>query len=392
MSLLLKNLSWHNGKEQVSGDVRIKKGVISEIATELDSGKSELVANFKNHFLYPGLINAHDHLEMNLYPKLGSPPYANYVDWARDIYHPTETPIREIEKISISDRLLWGGFKNLISGATSVIHHNPWHRVLAEKQFPVNVLKVSWAHSLAFEKKILKKLHGQKNAPFVIHAGEGIDEFAHAEIRTLGSLNALRKNTVLVHAIALQEIDLETVFQAGSSVVWCPASNFFMFGQTTPIEKIKNRIRVALGTDSTLTGSPTLLHEMQQAKKTDTISANEIYDMVTTIPAQIFNLPEPLIAPFQSANLFIAARRHANYYINLLHTQPADISLVLKNGVPRLKDLESDGQWAALKHHVTIQGVSKYCDIDVSQIRRRIEKKVNPSILEKNPLWKMVES
>src|SRR5688572_29794935 len=105
MELLLKNLCWYNGIERVSGDVRVRKGLIAEIGKNLNSKKGELVSGYHNHFLYPGLINAHDHLEMNLYPKLGTPPYHNYVDWAKDIYHPSHSPIREIEKIDIETRL-----------------------------------------------------------------------------------------------------------------------------------------------------------------------------------------------------------------------------------------------------------------------------------------------
>ena len=44
------------------------------------------------HVMMPGLINAHDHLEFNLYPRLGRGPYPNAGAWARDIYHPERSP------------------------------------------------------------------------------------------------------------------------------------------------------------------------------------------------------------------------------------------------------------------------------------------------------------
>ena len=43
----------------------------------------------------PGLVNAHDHLEFALFPRLGRGPYPNAEAWARDIYHPEESPVRE---------------------------------------------------------------------------------------------------------------------------------------------------------------------------------------------------------------------------------------------------------------------------------------------------------
>jgi len=48
------------------------------------------------HLILPGLINAHDHLEFNLYPRLGRGPYPNAGSLGRvTSYHPRESPIRE---------------------------------------------------------------------------------------------------------------------------------------------------------------------------------------------------------------------------------------------------------------------------------------------------------
>src|ERR1041384_5089252 len=67
------------------------------------------------HVILPGLINAHDHLEFNLFPRLGRPPYPNSGAWARDVYRPNESPVREQLSIPKNTRLLWGGLKNLLS-------------------------------------------------------------------------------------------------------------------------------------------------------------------------------------------------------------------------------------------------------------------------------------
>src|SRR6185295_10226391 len=120
-----------------------------------------------------------------------------------DIYKPHETPIREIEKVSINDRLLWGGVKNLISGVTIVVHHNPWKRILSSGKFPVKVLqRYAWSHSLSFGKNILKSFPKKTSIPFIIHAGEGIDEMAFDEVKKLKSMGLLKSNTVLIHAVA----------------------------------------------------------------------------------------------------------------------------------------------------------------------------------------------
>jgi len=392
MNFLLKDLRWHSGLEMLAGDVRISGGIITEAGVNLPSKKNEYVESFKGQFLYPGLINAHDHLEMNLYPALGAPPYRNYVEWAKDIYKPSESPVREIEKLSIRARLLWGGLKNLMAGVTTVIHHNPWHRSMGNRNFPVKVLKIAWAHSLAFEKNISKKFPAKKNVPFVIHAAEGIDTFASSEIASLKKLNMLGKNTVLIHAVGLNEESVETVKNSQVAIVWCPASNLFMFHRTAPVHELKNKVLVALGSDSTLTGSPTLLHEMQVAGKTNLASAREIFEMVTRVPAEVFHLPSPLIAAGYPADLLVSPMKSRDYYDNLLTLRLADMSLVMKNGVPCLKNMDAENNWQTLKYQVRIDGAWKYCALNVSGLKKEIENTIPAVILDRNPLWKLVET
>ena len=389
MHLLLKNLRWVNVNREFSGDVRIANGIITEIGSDLQPHKNERVGNFENHYIYPGLINSHDHLEMNLYPKLGTPPYANYLDWAKDIYKPNTSPIREIEKVDIKDRLLWGGLKNLISGVTTVVHHNPWHIMLRKKEFPTKVLKTNWAHSPELGKDIQKEFK-KNELTFVIHAGEGIDEFAYSEITKLHSLGLLKKNTVLVHAVAARQSDIESIASEKSSMVWCPASNLFMFDQTAPIQQMKGKIKIAIGTDSTMTGTRTLLDEIKIANETGLATSNEIYDMITAIARTIFNLPDQSISITHPADLFIAPIKHKNYFENLIQLTPEDINLILINGNIKLVAAEWQGL-TPLKNNVKINSTLKYIDVDVAALKQRIEKKVGATILEANALWRLIE-
>lgn len=391
MELLLKNLRWHDGRRSRLGDIRISNGIFHEIGDNLAPGKREVVHQFKNHFIYPGLINSHDHLEMNLYPKLGKPPYTNYVEWAKDIYKPHQSPIKEIEKLPIEDRLLWGGLKNLIAGVTTVVHHNPWHRLLGKEKFPIKVLKkIAWAHSLQFGKKIAREFPKRKNTPFVIHAAEGVDAMSFSEISALTDLGLVKNNTVLIHAIALTQKDIDVLSQHQSSVVWCPASNNYMFNQTANIDKLKQNVRVALGSDSTLTGSPTFLDEIHTAAKTGCVTSEEIFAMITTIPAGIFNLPPPIIDLAHPADFFIAPVVKENYLDNLIALEPKDIELVVVNGHSRLANMAY--QTEKLKNTINVQGTIKSTDTDVGALKRRIEKKVGGSILVSNPLWNLLSS
>ena len=118
-------------------DLWLSKGLIS--FSPVPSAQTPTL-ELDNCLVLPGLINAHDHLELNLFPKLGRGPYPNASAWAQDIYHPHEPPVKEHLAVPRALRLRWGGIKNLVSGVTTVAHHNALHPVFADCTFPVRVV------------------------------------------------------------------------------------------------------------------------------------------------------------------------------------------------------------------------------------------------------------
>lgn len=390
MNLLLKNLRWRLNGKIITHDIRIRKGLFSNIGENIPAAKNDIVLSFMNHFICPGLINAHDHLEMNLYPRMGNPPYKNYTEWGLSI-NKQESPVKEIEKVNIEDRMMWGGIKNMVSGATTVVHHNPWRRLLSSKKFPTNVLKnYAWAHSPAFGSVIKKAFPSNPKTPFIIHAAEGVDKLALGEIDRLHEMGLLKSNTVLVHAIALTDLNITAIEEAGASVVWCPSSNFFLFNKTAPIDKLKEKINIAIGSDSTLTGQPTLLDEMQFAFQTKLASAEEIYKWVTLSAASIFNLPVPEINVNRPANFSILPANKDDYFENLIHSKSSQIEMVVVNGELRYCSESIANELNFKKYFANVNGVRKWFYCDVSGLKSRIRKKVGNAV-DQNPLWNMID-
>ena len=99
-----------------------------------------------------------------------------------------------------------------------------------------------------------------------------MDEEARGELPRLEALGGLRSNTVIVHGVAIDENGWRRVARAGAGLVWCPASNLFLFGRTAMVCPLvcgdhDARVAVALGTDSRLTGSRDLLEELRAARE-----------------------------------------------------------------------------------------------------------------------------
>lgn len=277
-----------NASEAVRKDLWIHDGRVSFLRTP--QAEDERL-HLDGCIVLPGLINAHDHLELNLFPRLGCGPYKNASAWARDIYHPKEAPVKQHLAVPKPLRLLWGGIKNLLCGVTTVAHHNELHPSLFESSFPVRVVRhFGWAHSIAFSPDWKRRFQQTPaDCPFVIHAAEGTDESARFELKALAEAHALNERTVLVHGVGIRGIDVPMIMDAKSSIVWCPTSNAFTLRRSLNTSVLHSGIPIALGSDSAMTAAGDLIDEMQAARRL--MSAKRIYEMVTVVAARMFRLP-----------------------------------------------------------------------------------------------------
>ena len=183
-------------------------------------------------------------------------------------------------------RLLWGGIKNLLSGVTTVAHHNPYQTSIFNYRFPVRVVKqFGWAHSLAFSPNLFALWRSSPRA-LAIHHPCGRRRWMrppHAEVPRLKELGLLTSRTVLVHAVATTAADLQAIAQSGASIVWCPSSNLFTLGKTLSAEAFGSGVTIALGTDSALTADGDLIDHLKCADR-------ETWPLVTTNAARILHL------------------------------------------------------------------------------------------------------
>lgn len=373
MGLLLSNASWWSNGREGRGDLRIARGKIVAIAAPVAPRRGDTVVDLEGHWVLPGLINAHDHLGLDLLPRLGHPPYRSFYDWAEEIYRPRQTPIAELGALAPRDRLAWGGWRNVFGGATVVAHHDPWHgRLFRARRFPVSVLRSAWAHSLGFDASLQRRYRADR--PFVVHAAEGVDDRAHAEVAELDRRGVLHPNTVLVHAVALSEEDIALIARRKAKVIWCPVSNERLYGRSAPIAELRRAgVTVALGTDATISGGMTLLEELRQAARSDAITPGELLGMVTHAAASVFGLDDGLgsLALGAPADL-VVVRNRGSAPDSVIGADYGDLLLVLRRGRPRLAQPDiavSAGLGAA---NLMLDGTRVWVDDALHRLRARI--------------------
>ena len=281
----------------VRADVKIRGGRIAEFRQPGDNAhRADALPtiDLEGCLVLPGLINAHDHLEFSLFPRLGRGPYSSATAWAHDVYRPQESPIKEHLEVPKAQRLIWGGIKNLLSGVTTVCHHDSYEERVFDKRFPVQVVKrFGWAHSLAFTSDVAERFEQTPaDWPFILHLLEGTESAGREEISRLHSMGALDQRTVLVHPVALDGDSLALVERSGASIIWCPSSSLFTLGKALPGRILDSNIPMALGTDSAITTEGSVLDELAVASRLTGLSNELLYRLVTEQAARVLRLKD----------------------------------------------------------------------------------------------------
>jgi cytosine/adenosine deaminase-related metal-dependent hydrolase len=293
-------------------------------------GRVDLTVDAGTAVLHAGLINAHDHLQRNHYGRLGTPPYPDAYTWGRHIHESDASVIARGRTVRREDALLFGALKNLLSGVTTVVHHDPWEPAF-ERGFPVRVARVRCAHSLGFEPGLAGAHAGDPELPFSMHLAEGTTPHAADEIRALAARGLVDSRLIAVHVVGADADGVDILRDAGACVVWCPTSNEFLFGRTAPAGVLTSGIDVLLGSDSLLTADGTLLEELRAARAHGYLEDATLLGAVGATAARRLGLPAPELTPGARADLALFSRPP-------LEATPADVELVVVGGVPRAGD------------------------------------------------------
>ena len=318
--------------------LRIRGSRIDGVDVAPDTG--DAIVDLDDSFVFPGLINAHDHLELNSQPRLKwRERYDNASEWIAD-FQPrfaADPALAVTRPSTLEDRVWVGGLKNLLSGVTTVCHHNPIHRPL-RKRFPVRVVtKFGYSHSLHIDGEAVATSHRQtpREWPWMIHAAEGLDHAAQSELATLDRLGCLSANSVFIHGVAFCRASADRVIEAGAGLVWCPSSNQFLFNTTADVRAFDDADRLALGSDSRLSADGDLLDELKSAYATRQLSAEGLARTVTTAAANLLRVSAAgRLVPGAPADLTIVRPLAPCPFDSLVSASRGDLRMTMIDGKP----------------------------------------------------------
>jgi cytosine/adenosine deaminase-related metal-dependent hydrolase len=332
----------------------------------------DLLLHVGDACFHPGLINAHDHLYRNHYPRLGSPPYADAYAWGVDIHERCRAAIDRAESLSRRAALLFGAFKNILGGVTTVVHHDPWHEALADDTFPVRVARVRVLHSLGFERDVAAAVRALRDAggrmPLCLHLAEGTNARAAAEIEELASHGLLDERLLTVHVVGIDEAGIARLRAANATIVWCPTSNHYLLGHTAPRALFASGIDTLLGTDSLLTGAGTLLDELRAAREHRYLDDERLLAAVGVTAARRLGLAAPTLSRGAVADVIMLRAP-------VFEARSADVAIVLVGGRPVFADASLAEVFAATGvagEPIVVGGVPKVVAAPLATIAQQV--------------------
>lgn len=357
----------------IDGNASAVRIVGSRIASLSEGPRpGDLVIDLQGDRLLPGLINAHDHLQLNNFGRLKyRAQYTNVREWIADVAEHVRANVnlKPCGALPRDQRLLLGAVKNLLSGVTTVAHHDPLYGYLTSDACPVSVVtRYGWSHSLLIDgdERVRRSYQATPAAwPWIIHAAEGLDDAAAAELEHLDSLGCIAANTLIVHGVACDAAQRRLLLEARAGLIWCPASNLHLFGRTAEVGDLIEHGRVALGTDSRLSGSCDLLAELRLARAVSGLDDRTLESLVTTNSARLLQLADRgVLKAGAAADILVLPQ------MPLASATRADIRLVMIRGKMLYADthyasaIEAPSSWV----EVSVDGRTKAMDRQLARL------------------------
>ena len=306
-----------------------------------------------NGFIYPGLIDLHNHLTWNAHPRWTPPRLttARY-EWQEMPEYRTglSGPHGAAMKENACDLERYGEVKSLVWGGTGVVGGltNDCFKGLARNldaaefskeplvQYRIFPLELGGDDETSVRNAI------KSGVPVIVHLGEGIDASARREARMANAHGFFVPGFVAIHAVGLTEQDFDLLGKNGVGMVWSPRSNIELYGKTADVATAKKYVTMAIAPDWSPSGSSGMIAEMRYAatKVPGVFTARELVQMATSNPARLARVADKFgrLEPGMVADYVVVKRGDRDPYESLVFANVADIAAVAVAGRPLFGD------------------------------------------------------
>ena len=342
-----------------NGSLVVTDGVITAAGAGLTTPDDARVID-TGGFIYPGLIDLHNHITWNAHPRWSPPPTRNRYEWqAMDSYAVNLSgPQQKVRSLAQCDLERFGEVKVLVWGGTStagslfdkcsrgLVRNLDYFSALfpsePAKEPPLQYRIFPMELKADEEKSVRDALAAGKAV--VAHLSEGIDPSAARELRMARAHGFLTKGFVVIHGVPLLEKDFADLATNGVGHVWSPRSNIELYGRTADVAAAKkNNVLTAIAPDWSPSGSSGMIAELRYAaiwsdqQFPKVFTGKELVQMATSnaaklgkIEGKVGRLEKGLVADY------VVVRRgtRTDPYETLIYAPHADMMIVAIGGRP----------------------------------------------------------
>ncbi|MGX8909869.1 amidohydrolase family protein [Streptomyces netropsis] len=360
-----------NGRHDVIDDgvVYIDQGVIDKVApvgADPPPGHEHTTVTPSGGSIYPGLIELHNHLPYNVLPLWQVPEnYPNRTEWGGgrnpDYGRLVTGPMRVLgEDVALMPAVVrYVEAKALVNGTTTSQGIRLFSNAGASRMYRGIVRNVEATDDPALPEaatriadveaanagKFLARLNQGRR--LLLHLAEGRDTDARGHFLALKLPDdgpwAITENLIGIHCTGLLAEDFPVLADHGASMVWSPLSNLLLYGRTADIAAARRAgVRLALGSDWTVSGSKGLLGELKAARLASAAAGGvftdrDLVDMATRNPAVMLRW-EGVLGSLRAgarADVIVVDEAGGDAYSTLIDARDSDLSLVVIAGHAR---------------------------------------------------------
>ncbi|WP_339137512.1 MAG: amidohydrolase [Candidatus Electrothrix sp. GW3-4] len=371
-------------------------------AHEFDALEAKRVIKGRGQLALPGLINGHCHAAMTLFRGLADD--LSLADWLNNYIFPAEARYVQPDMVYWCSKL---AAAEMIFSGTTTVADGYFHEHHAAKAFAETGLRAVAAQGVIDfpapgvpdpEKKInhaaefltqwrshplirpavfahspytcspgtlvaAKELARSEKTLFFIHTAETEQEISmihdkqgDSPVRHLHNLGLLDAGTVCIHAVWLDEQDLDILAETGAGIVVCPQSSLKLASGKAPLQAMLARgIRVGIGTDGAASNNRLdLIREMDSCAKLNklrnldpvAVPANTLVNMATQGGAAVLGLHRKIGRLEEGKHADIMLVNLDTPHLQPVHgsdlplyaIQGSDVQTVLINGILVMQD------------------------------------------------------